>query len=260
MHAPRRPGMADRFHALKSSRPITRPAARKTSPHRPGKPPLAMRRYQIKALMPDGRLREAEHIGPARPDFEAAFAAFAHGTLICTPDGQIAVEDLLPGMQVQTAAYGDQDILWIGSMTLLPRAAGLPNGACLTRIVTDGFGLGRPGRDLLMGPAARILQSGFGTAPILIPAHQMVDGLHAVEVTPPRPVTVYHICLRHHAVINANGLNSESFHPGTAADLPMRGPLLDLFLSFFPHVRTLEDFGPLAHPRRAFETPLSEPA
>lgn len=63
----------------------------------------AMRKYRIKSLCFDGSVRETEQIGPATPVFEAAFSAFAHGTVIQTSQGQVAIEDIYPGMKVKTA-------------------------------------------------------------------------------------------------------------------------------------------------------------
>lgn len=221
----------------------------------PGRKPLAMRKYRISSLMNDGSVRTTDQIGPAMPIFEAAFSAFAHGTLISTTQGQVAVEDLEPGMKVQTAQHGAQQILWIGSMTLMPRNDAFPQGGSLTRITYDSFGMARPERDLLAGPGARFLlrPAGFGARfdgeRALTPASKLVDGLNAIEVVPPRPVTVYHICLRRHAVINANGMEAETFHPGAGFERNMGPNMLSLFLSFFPHIKEARDFGPLAHHR-----------
>ena len=93
-----------------------------------------MRRYRIRSLREDGSVHETENIGPATPVFEKAFSAFARGTLIKTTTGPVAVEDLEPGMMLITAEHGPSQLLWIGSMTLVPRGwrrriAGSP-GSC----------------------------------------------------------------------------------------------------------------------------------
>lgn len=229
-------------------------SGRSTAPQQARKP-LAMRKYHISSLMADGSVRTSDQIGPAMPIFESAFSAFSHGTLISTTQGQVAVEDLVPGMKLQTTDQGAVQLLWMGAMTLMPRSERFPNGGSLTRIMADSFGFGRPQADLMAGPGARFLlrPSGYaeryGSERALTPAAQMVDGYNAIEITPPTPVTVYHLCLRRHAIINAGGMDAESYHPGPGFERNMGPNMLSLFLSFFPHIKQPRDFGPLAHER-----------
>lgn len=232
----------------------TATSGRSTVPQ-PGRKSLTMRKYHIAALLDDGQVRISDQIGPAMPAFEAAFSAFAHGTLINTTRGQVPVEDLVPGMKLVTADKGPVQLMWVGAMTLVPRSGEFPGGGSLTRIMADSFGFGRPQADLLAGPGARLVRrsAGGGDTPgsdkVLTPAARLVDGVCAIEVVPPRPVTVYHLCLRRHAIIAAAGLEFESFHPGAGFERNMGPNMLSLFLSFFPHVRQARDFGALACPR-----------
>lgn len=220
----------------------------------PGRKSLAMRKYNIASLLPDGQVRNSDQIGPAMPIFEAAFSAFAHGTLISTTRGPVAVEDLVPGMKLATD-QGPSVLLWIGAMTLMPPADDIPSSGSLTRIMADSFGIGRPQTDLMAGPGARLsmrptgLADRFGGARVLTPVARLVDGVNAIEIFPPRPVTVYHLCLRRHAVISAGGMEAESFHPGLGFERNMGPNMLGLFLSFFPHIKEPRDFGPLAQSR-----------
>jgi hypothetical protein len=221
----------------------------------PARKPLKMRKFHIASLRHGGEVKTTEQIGPAMPIFEAAFSAFAHGTLIATENGPVAIEDLEPGMQIQTMDETTQPLLWVGAMTLMPRSADNPDGGTLTRIMADSYGVGRPQADLMAGPGARLLLRRPGRFAIpgeerpLTPVRNMADGMHAIEISPPRPVTVYHLCLPKHAIITANGIDAESFHPGAGFERNMGPNMLNLFLSFFPHVKEARDFGPLAHPR-----------
>jgi len=224
-----------------------------------GRRNLAMRKYRISALLEDGSVRSSDQIGPAMPVFEIAFSAFAHGTLIDTSIGPVAVEDLEPGMKIVTADQGAVPLIWLGSMTLMPPSDRVPHGGGLTRIMADSFGMGRPHTDLMAGPGARLLMrpSGLagrsGNARTLTPAARIADGMNAIAITPPRPVTVHHLCLRRHAIVSAAGMEVESFHPGPGFERNMGPNMLSLFLSFFPHVKAARDFGPLAHERLPFE-------
>lgn len=221
----------------------------------PARKPLAMRKYHIRSLNADGSVRYVDQIGPAMPVFEAAFSAFAHGTLIATTDGPVAVEDLEPGMQIMAGEKSSASLLWLGSMTMVPNHDAPEGSPGLTRITADSFGLSRPQRDLLTGPGARLLLrrpvSGLRGDDVrpLTPAHDLADGMNAIRVTPPTAVTLYHLALDRHAIITANGMEADSYHPGAGFERSMGPKMLDLFLSFFPHIKTARDFGPLAHPR-----------
>ena len=218
--------------------------------------PLVMRKFQISSLTRSGAIYATDQIGPAIPAFESAFSAFAHGTLIKTTDGLVAIEDLQPGAEVITSEHGPMPLLWIGSMSLIPRRDELAHTETrLTRFMADSYGLARPAGDLMTGPGARVLtprtdlHDVVGSDQILTPARNLVDGVNIIEITPPRPVRVYHLCLHRHATINAAGLDVETFHPGLNFERNMGQNMLSLFLSFFPHIHVPSDFGPLAHPR-----------
>lgn len=221
---------------------------------------LRQRRYRSLWQTADGQQRETEQSAPALPLFDAAHSAFSRGTLITTLQGPVAVEDLLPGDAVMTAAHGALPVLWIGSMTLTPDPDG-PRLSRMTRIMADAFGMGRPMLDFMAGPGARILtrprnlRGVSGSDQVLTPAHALADGQHAFTVTPPCPVTLYHLCLRRHSVITANGLEVESFHPGANFERQLGQNMLIRFLSFFPHIREPHQFGPVCHLRLPLDAP-----
>lgn len=219
---------------------------------KPVRKALSMRKFHIASLLADGQVRVSDQIGPAMPIFESAFSAFSHGTVIATESGPVAVEDLVPGMKILTTDQRPETLMWVGAMTLLPRSANLPTSSSLTRIMASSFGVGRPESDLMAGPAARLLMhpSRVGSSEnVLTPAHQLVDSVNAIEIFPPRPVTVYHLVLRKHVTLSANGMEVESYHPGVGFERNMGPNMLSLFLSFFPHIKQPQDFGPLAYPR-----------
>jgi hypothetical protein len=211
-----------------------------------------MRSYEIAALRADGSLYIGQDRAPATPLFESAFSAFARGTLIQTVHGPVSVEDLQPGDMVNTSSGEPAELLWIGSSTFVPADVG--RRTPLLRIMADSFGPSRPSNFITLGPAARILQ----TPPhlraesdgrqMLTPVQEFVDGVNVIEVTPPTPVRLFHICLSRHAAVNASGIEIETFHPGAALRSEAAN-LRDRFLSMFPRISELSDFGPLAHPR-----------
>ncbi|MDQ2090108.1 Hint domain-containing protein [Marimonas arenosa] len=220
-----------------------------------------MRKYEVAALTVDNKVHHSEHIAPASPDFEGAFSAFARGTMIATPSGPRAIEDIEPGTLINTVGGPALPVLWVGSMTLVPSAPiDRPEQLRLTRIMADTFGLARPMPDLLLGHGARLLRSPAALreyamqTDVLTPAWAFVDGSSAIAITPPAPVALYHLCLPHHAIISAAGLEVESYHPGTMLLRDMGPSTRALFLSLFPHVTREDGFGPLSYPRAAQNT------
>lgn len=213
----------------------------------------SMRTYEVVSKRADGTLHIGQHKAPALPLFESAFAAFGHGTLIQTTQGDVAIEDLQPGEMVHTSSGDPAEVLWIGSANFVPADVG--RRTSLTRIMADTFGQARPASFLTVGPSARILQTPahlrgetHGKA-MFTPAQDFVDWMNVIEVTPPTQVRLFHICLSRHAAINVGGLEMETFHPGSAAVRSVSHAMRDLFLSMFPHISHVSDFGPLAHPR-----------
>ena len=223
----------------------------------PRKPPL-MRKIEVLHLERPGALEfgEFSRIVPAMPAFEEAFCSFARGTLLHTDRGQVAIEDILPGDQVRTADDGLQTLLWRGATIISAHATRQdPIMGKMTRIAADALGIARPMPDLVLGPRARILHRGPGVRTLTgadaaaIPARDFCDGVQVIELTPPTAVPVYQLGFAGHHRVLANGVEVESFHPGPAHQLGLRGDLLALFLSCFPHAKTLDDFGAPAIPR-----------
>lgn len=236
------------------SRDLPQPA--EPAPARAPRSAPLTRRYEISYLDADGRFDTCTRLAPAIPEFEEAFSAFARGTVIATEEGPVAVEDLVPGMLALTGEGRAERITWIGSITLFPPRA-LPgmHTTALTRITTDAFGVGRPMPDLVLGPRARVLVRDArcrfvaGAAAAYAPASSFADGVSIIEVTPVAPVSVFHIVLERQGSIRAAGLEIESFHPGARMADGFDPQVAQIFLSLFPHMRSLSEFGALAHPR-----------
>ena len=223
-----------------------------------------LRKYEMTALDPNGALIDMGRLAPATQPFENCFATLARGTLIATPDGPRAVEDILPGDDITTTKNGTQTVQWVGAMTLLPNApdAQQPNRA-LTRIAADSLGLNRPMPDLVLGPAARVLHripalhSMYGTPDCLAPAQGLVDGDAILEIRPISPVKLYQLLVPRHDTMLVNGVEVETHHPGAQIESQLSRDMLTLYLSMFPGIRQIEDFGPMAHPRLSIDDLLA---
>ena len=203
-----------------------------------------------------GDIDDVTRIIPARSTFEDCFSAFARGTLFTTERGAVAVEDLLPGDRIKTVDAGFQPLMWRGSTVLSSTAKGQEHGmGRLTRIAADSLGIARPMPDLVLGPRARLshrangIKTLTGSESALVLARDFIDSVNIVELTPPTTVPVYHLGFERHHLLLANGVEVESMHPGLPHTLGLRGEILDLFMSCFPHKRELDDFGPAIMPR-----------
>ncbi len=241
------------FKVRSSARPVTNRSAQ-TDGRLPRKRPL-MRKYEAAHLTPSGadpsEIASSLHVAPALPCFEDAVSALAHGSLVGTEAGPVAIEDLLPGTRVWTEEAGLQPVLWVGSTMLVPGATGQrPEMTRLTRISADAFGPGRPMPDLLLGAGARLLSQGRSVA-----AAELADGVQVVRVAPVTPVRLYHVLLARHARLRVNGLPVESYHPGTLTENSLPRELLELLLGLFPGMNALSDFGPQAYPRAEPDLP-----
>ncbi|MFZ5964764.1 Hint domain-containing protein [Thalassococcus sp. BH17M4-6] len=214
-----------------------------------------MRKYEVSALLPDLSITQKSHVAPATPLFEETAGAFARGTLIQTVRGAVAIEDLLPGDFIETAR-GPAPVMWIGSTTYVPGVADDGSGLTrLTRVTADGFGLGRPMTDLLLGPAARMtlrrerLRSILGQDAVLAPVREYEDGDRIFSVEPGGSVQLYHLMLQQHAVIRVGGIEMDTYHPGKALVPTLGHNLRALYLSMFPNIEHPSDFGELSLPR-----------
>ncbi len=188
----------------------------------PGRHPLCLFAGEIPP-----RTRElwivSETLLPTRPRGPGAETAevpgvvcFADGTLIATERGEIPVEDLTPGTRVQTRDDGLQDVVWTGASRVTgARLQAMPDLAPI-RIATGD-------RPLLVSPDHRVLIAGraartlFNTPEVLVAARDLLDlpGI-AVDRTR-REVTYHHLLLPSHQIVLANGVETESFHPGDGA-------------------------------------------
>jgi len=220
------------------------------------------RRYEVFAADLGGTQHRFARILPAQPLLDEAFAALCRGTLVATAGGPVAVEDLEPGMEVQTADAGPKRLLWIGSTVLAACPDALHADTPLfTRIAADSLGLGRPMPDLVLGPRARMLfrhpgcRGMIGSDTVFAPASAFVDGVSVIALRHHQPMQVYHLALEGQHVLLANGVEVESYHPGENAEALMDHAGRAQFLSLFPHLDRFEAFGRIAVPRlTAFET------
>lgn len=136
---------------------------------------------------------------------------FVAGTLIRTPAGEVAIESLRPGDLVMTLDDGAQPLRWIGSRTVPAQGPLAP--VCIR---AGAFG---NHRKLLVSPQHRILvrdglaELMFGEVEVLVAAKDLVND-HSVRRVQGGDVEYIHLLFDRHQIVLAEGLASESFHPG----------------------------------------------
>lgn len=175
----------------------------------------------------------AADLGPGHKPQPAAPApgviCFTPGTRLHTPEGHRPIEAIRPGDRLLTRDSGPQEVLWTASRRITgARLYAMPHLRPV-RIRAGALGIGRPDGDLLVSPGHRMVVEGaasralFGEAEVLVAAEDLVDGTGVTVDLGARETTYIHVLLERHEVVWANGLPTESFHPG-AADLATLDP------------------------------------
>ncbi|WP_298860308.1 Hint domain-containing protein [uncultured Sulfitobacter sp.] len=154
---------------------------------------------------------------------QSGVICFTPGTRIQTGDGVRLIEDLREGDTVQTKDNGLQPLRWIGQRRMTgARLFAMPKLRPI-RISGGALGVDRPDEDLLVSPEHRMLikgavaQSLFNTSEVLVTAKDLINGATITVDMQVREVTYIHVLLDQHQILLANGLESESFHPASAA-------------------------------------------
>jgi hypothetical protein len=131
---------------------------------------------------------------------------FMAGTLVRTPEGEVAVETLRRGDLVMTAEGGVQPVAWLGRQTVSTRFAD-PLRSWPIRVKAGALGENVPARDLLLSPDHALL-----IEDVLIHAGALVNGTSIVrEKAVPEVFVYYHVELDDHALILAENTPAETF-------------------------------------------------
>jgi autotransporter-associated beta strand protein len=130
---------------------------------------------------------------------------FRAGTRIMTERGSVAVEALNTDDRVMTVAGVTQPIVWIGHRRVDCVQHAKPHQVWPVRISKGAFGPGTPRRDLWLSPDHAVFVDG-----VLIPIKYLVNGTTIAQM-PCREVTYYHVELRRHDVVYADGMPAESY-------------------------------------------------
>ena len=128
----------------------------------------------------------------------------------------------------------------------------------------DSFGVNRPESFVSFGPGARLLKSppdlprSTVAARMMTPVSRFLDGVSVIETVPPTPIRLFHVAVRHHSALIANGLEVESFHPGLNPVAHLSQTLRNAYSTLFPHAEDPGDFGPMRYARAPEDGSLAE--
>ncbi|WP_224826753.1 Hint domain-containing protein [Cognatishimia sp. MH4019] len=144
-------------------------------------------------------------------DNDIELACFCRGTMIETPGGARAVEDLKVGDFVLTLDHGPQPIKWVGKNAV--------EGKGDLRPVRVSYSFEGNNREILVSPQHRVLFRSaetellFSENEVLVSAKFLVNcGL--AEYVESELVEYFHIAFAQHEIVFSNGIASESFLPG----------------------------------------------
>lgn len=134
------------------------------------------------------------------------YLCFYEGTKLATADGEIAVQDVVPGTALKTAAGAVLPARWVGwsevSTVFADGLRSLP-----IRIQAGALADGVPARDLLVSPDHAVFIDG-----VLVQAAALVNGTSICrETNVPERFRYYHIELATHELLLAENCPAESF-------------------------------------------------
>ncbi len=147
---------------------------------------------------------------------------FTTGTRVLTARGPRPVEALARGDMVQTKDNGLQPVLWHGTRQISgARMKVMPHLAPI-RLRAGALDGGVPDEDIIVSPDHRMLLRGaraqalFNTDEVLVGARDLLNDNTIRVARGLSHVTYHHILLPAHQIVFANGVETESFHPGYA--------------------------------------------
>jgi hypothetical protein len=176
-------------------------------------------------------------------NYSGLYVCFTHGTMLRTPFGEICVENLSVGDLVTTLDHGPQPIRWIGSRSVMAFANATP-------VVIKAGALGNS-RDLSVSQQHRMLITDwraelmFGEPQVLVPAKSLVNH-DTIFLQKGGEVEYFHILFDQHELVWAEGILSESFHPGTIGLASLELETQDEVRALFPELAQASR--PLARP------------
>ncbi|MGA1179589.1 MAG: Hint domain-containing protein [Marivivens sp.] len=165
----------------------------------------------------------AEDASQRTPDVSGAVVCFTPGTSILTSEGAKPVEALREGDFLQTKDNGCKEILWMGGRRVSGARLMVSPHLAPVRLRAGALDEGVPDTGLLVSPDHRMMVRGakaralFNTDEVLVSARDLINDRSIMVDRAVREVTYIHLMLPSHEIVFANSVETESFHPATAA-------------------------------------------
>jgi len=140
---------------------------------------------------------------PAQPPINPCFAA---GTRILTELGEVKIEDLAIGDQAILAEGEIAEIIWIGRRDLDLTRHPFPALVRPVRIAAGALAMGVPERELVVSPDHALYFDGS-----LVQAKDLIDGVVIVQDHEIHSIRYYHVELKTHGILLAEGAAAESY-------------------------------------------------
>ncbi len=132
-------------------------------------------------------------------------SCYRRGTLIRTPWGELAIEQLEIGDPVMTM-NGPKPVRWIGRRSYAGHFIAERRDILPIRIHAGALGDGLPHRDLHVSPEHAMFLDG-----VLVPAAALANGVSVTQADRVDSVEYFHVEFDRHEIIWAEGAASESF-------------------------------------------------
>lgn len=138
--------------------------------------------------------------------YNGSAPCFLAGTMIATPQGEVAVETLKVGDLVLNAAGAARPVQWIGHRVLSGPFVTSGRVPQPIRFTAGSLGRGLPRRDLLVSPDHCMVLKGH-----LVRAESLVNGATIRRESGHAEIPYFHVELATHDVILAEGAPAETF-------------------------------------------------
>lgn len=165
------------------------------------------------------------------------------GCVIATPSGPVAIENLCPGDLVWTRNGPARPVRWVGKVVVGARDLATRPAFRPVRIARGAFCANLPERDTLMSQQHRILLSDwraemfYGLDEVLVAARSLINDHSITIANDVTSVTYYHLLFDQHEIIEANGIETESFNPGPRGIAALPQASRDEIFALFPSLR-----------------------